>query len=149
MTPIPPTVKAVIEEFGPFSSDVSAVVKHAEDTWVVTFLDDTQAMLRWCDAPARLETSTQVARFEQPMSTETLEVLLAFNLLSSQTQGARMAWEPQERTLHLVRDLPLAQCELESLQNSLRSLIGTADYWREALMDQPLPAPTIQPTYTK
>ncbi len=133
---VPQSVSAVIEALGPLGSDVSAVIAHAEDAWVVSFLDDTQAVLRWCNTPERLQTSTQVAQFEQALSAEMLEVLLAFNLLSDQTQGARMAWEPRDRTLHLVRDLPQAECRTDTLLESLRSLVGTADYWREALMDE-------------
>lgn len=145
MADMPASIRNLVEAFGPASSDVAAVVQHADNVWAVTFLDNTQAVLKWCDAPDRLETSTQVARFEQPLSTEMLEVLLAFNLLSSETQGARMAWEPQDRTLHLIRDLPQAGCELEPLQNSLRSLVGTADYWREALTDPSLPTHITHP----
>ncbi|WP_291141373.1 type III secretion system chaperone [Hydrogenophaga sp.] len=132
---MPSPVQTVLEELGPLSDDVSTVALHDDNAWVVTYADDTQVVLTWCEEPPRLQTLTQVAQLDQALTNEHMEALLTFNLLSSQSQGARMAWSPQERSLYILRDLPEVQCDLTTLRDSLRSLLGTADYWREALMD--------------
>lgn len=147
--PAPPeTLTWVLQDLGPRSTDVVSVVQDDVNAWAVTFQDDSLVQLTWQEGPPRLELLARVSRLAPLPAREVLEGLLMFNLLSADSGGARMALGASDRGLYLMRDLPLASLDLDTLRDALRSLAAMATSWHEALSAQEAGAssPTLSST---
>jgi len=133
-SPTPPeAVTWLLQDLAPQCADVALVVQNDTNAWNVSFRDDSQLQLTWLEGPPRLELLARITRLDPLVSREVLEGLLMFNLLSADSRGARMALSASDRSLYLMRDLPLETLQFDGLRDSLRSLAAVASQWREAL----------------
>lgn len=149
MNPSPPTppdaVTWMLQDIGPQSADIVSVVQDDTNAWAISFQDDSLVQLLWLEGPPRLELLSGVTRLDPLAAREVLEGLLMFNLLSSTTGGVRMALSAPDRTLHLMRDLPLESLNLHGLRDALRALAAMARHWREALATRESPTSAQSP----
>lgn len=151
--PVPPVpVSWLLQGIGPHCEDIAAVAQDDPATWAITFHDASQVLLNWFDAPSRLELLTAVCPLEPQTPNVVLETLLGFSLFGRDNGGTRMALDPQDRVLYLVRDLPVDGLGLSDLRDALRSLVGLAERWHTclaALPPYPGTALTTPPTNPK
>ncbi|WP_288252976.1 type III secretion system chaperone [uncultured Hydrogenophaga sp.] len=136
-SPTPPdAVTWLLQDLAPQSADVASVVQNDTNAWSVSFRDDSQLQVTWLEGPPRLELLARITRLDPLVAREVLEGLLMFNLLSADSRGARMALSASDRSLYLMRDLPLESLHFDGLCDALRSLAGVSGQWREALTAQ-------------
>lgn len=132
--PTPPdAVNWILQDLGPHSADIVSVVQDDTNAWAVTFQDESLVQLTWLDGPPRLELLARISHLDPLAARDVLEGLLMFNLLSAESGGVRMALSASDRSLYLMRDLPLESLGLDGVRDALRSLAGMAGKWRGAL----------------
>lgn len=131
--PPPDALARLVHDIGPLSADVISVTEDSPHAWTVTFHDENQVMLTWLDGPPRLELLSWITALDTDLPRDALELVLSFNLLSSQTGGARMGLNIGDRSLFLLRDLPVDGLDLPHLLDAMRSLASASEEWRHGL----------------
>lgn len=131
--PPPDALTRLVHDIGPLSADVISVTEDSPTAWTVAFHDENQVTLTWLDGPPRLELLSWITALDTGLPRDALEFLLSFNLLSSQTGGARMGLDIGDRSLYLLRDLPVDGLDLHHLLDAMRSLASASEEWRHGL----------------
>lgn len=98
-----------------------------------------QVRLRWLGEPERLELSVDAGELPQQTDEAMYRALLAYNSLSRNTRGTRIALD--RRSLQVLCDQPAGQCSASELQEAVWHLIDaahSAQIWMHVHLDQQL-----------
>lgn len=122
---------------------IEAVVQSAPDRWVIGFTDDLQMDIQIDEATNRIVLSAEAGTVREDGRVNTMEALLAFNLLWATTGCLRAGLAPKDPTVILMADLGLPDMTDERLGRLILRLAETARGWRAfAAGELTQPAPT-------
>jgi hypothetical protein len=90
-TAIPESIQLLMQEIGPATPEIDAVMQSEEGSWAVQFEDETVVQIEWADEPSRLVLSSALGQARPEMRLPVYETLLSYNLLWQDTGGVKAA----------------------------------------------------------
>jgi hypothetical protein len=131
-------VRALLQELGPSTEDIAAIVQVDEAEWAVAYDEETIVSV---DVD---EDGTVLLQIEigQPSEDRRLEVyagLLSYNMLLRETGGVTMALAGEDGPLVQLLTLPLAGLSVADLRTVLANFADKARVWTTALQSGELP----------
>lgn len=121
----------LIEELGPKTPEVDAVLQQDETNWVLMLEDESAIIIEWASNPSRLVLSANLGRPNEGSQLTIYETLLSYNLLWQDTGGVRMAIDGPQGEVMLIYDLCDDHLTLGELQTVVLNLANIAEIWRD------------------
>jgi hypothetical protein len=90
-TAIPESIQLLMQEIGPATPEIDAVMQSEERSWAIQFDDETVVQVEWADEPSRLVLSSALGQVNPEMRLPVYETLLSYNLLWQDTGGVKAA----------------------------------------------------------
>lgn len=124
------TVQLIMQEVGPQTPNIDAVVQHGEDSWALQ-LDDTSILfIEYATDPDRLVLSMELGMPIRERRLEVCQLMLSYNLLWEENAGLTMALGGPEGSATLLCEWRSAEPELQDFQEELRKFFQVAQAWR-------------------
>lgn len=124
-------IQMLMQELGPNTPEVDAILQTDDTTWAVQFDDDRAILIEWADDPRRLVLSAILGRASSATQIAVYETLLSYNLLWKETGGVRMALDGPEGDVMLIYDLYEDQLTESELRTVMVNFADLAALWTE------------------
>ncbi|MFS0754194.1 type III secretion system chaperone [Noviherbaspirillum sp. 1P10PC] len=124
------TVQLIMQEIGPQTPDIDAVVQHGEDSWALQLDDMSILFIEYAADPDRLVLSTELGMPAPERRLEVCQLMLAYNLLWQENAGLTMALGGPEGGATLLCEWRSTEPELKKFQEELRRCSQVAQAWR-------------------
>lgn len=124
------TVQLIMQEIGPQTPDIDAVVQHGEDSWALQLDDTSIIFIEYATAPDRLVLSTELGMPIPERRLEVCQLMLSYNLLWEENAGLTMALGGPEGGATLLYEWRSTEPELPNFQEQLRKVSQVARAWR-------------------
>ncbi len=121
----------LLQELGPQTPEIDAVLQEDEKSWLLVFADEQSVYVEWANNPDRLVLSTGLGRPPEGNELPVYETLLSYNLLWQDTGGVRMAIDGPQGDIMLIYDLFDDQLSLAELQTVVLNINSIAAIWRD------------------
>jgi hypothetical protein len=126
----------MMEEIGPATSEIDAVVQEDETTWALGFSDEFDVIIEWADEPSRLILTAGIGHPVADRQTEVYRTLLSYNLLWQDTGGVTTGLATEEDEAILVYELNAEQLSMSQLRTVLLNFTALARDWHEYVTSQ-------------
>jgi hypothetical protein len=124
------TVQLIMQEIGPQTPDIDAVVQHGEDSWALQLDDTSIIFIEYAADPDRLVLSTELGMPIPQRRLEVCQLMLSYNLLWEENVGLTMALGGPEGGATLLCEWRSMEPELHNFQEELRKVSQVARAWR-------------------
>lgn len=124
------TVQLIMQEIGPQTPDIDAVVQHGEDSWALQLGDTSIIFMEHATDPDRLVLSTELGMPVPQRRLEVCQLMLSYNLLWEENAGLTMALGGPEGGATLLSEWRSEEPELQNFQEALRKFTQVARAWR-------------------
>jgi hypothetical protein len=124
------TVQLIMQEIGPQTPDIEAVVQHGEDSWALQLDDTSIIFIEYAADPDRLVLSTELGTPVPQRRLEVCQLMLSYNLLWEENAGLTMALGGPEGGATLLCEWRSMEPELPNFQQELRKISQVARAWR-------------------
>lgn len=121
----------LLQELGPQTPELDAVLQENEKSWLLVFGDEQSIYVEWANNPDRLVLTTGLGRPVEGNELQVYETLLSYNLLWQDTGGVRMAIDGPQGEIMLIYDLFDDQLSLAELQTVVLNITSIAGIWRD------------------
>lgn len=121
----------LMQELGPQTPEIDAVLQQDEKSWLLVFSDEQSIYVEWANNPERLVLSTGLGKPVEGCQLQVYETLLSYNLLWQNTGGVRMAIDGPNGEVLLIYDLFDDQLSLSELQTVVLNISSIAEIWRD------------------
>ncbi|MFO1026789.1 MAG: type III secretion system chaperone [Acetobacteraceae bacterium] len=128
---------ALMQNLGPATEGVEAVVERAPGQWAVRLADGGELTVELDPEAGALALMLPVAAPALAERLRVYEAALLYNSLWRETGGTRLAMAGENGTITVGLELPAAALDLSVLQDALKLLAARADTWREVIGDAP------------
>lgn len=125
------SVQAIMQQLGPGTPEIDAIIQSEECSWAIQFADESVIVIDWADQPPRLVLSATLGRPAQEARLAVYQSLLSYNLLWKETGGIKAALAGPMGEVVLFAELysdPLYETEL---RKSLLDFVRLSAVWRE------------------
>jgi len=124
------TIQLLMQELGPQTPTIDAVVQHEEGSWAMQF-DDASIVLAECgEEPERLVLSTELGMPAPGRRLEACQLMLSYNLLWQENGGLTTALGGPRGGALLLGEWHSAEPGLAALQQRLEHFCRVAAAWR-------------------
>jgi hypothetical protein len=123
-------IQQLMQELGPQTSTVDAVVQHGEKTWAVQLDDDSIVLMEWGGEPERLVLSTDLGVPLEERRLDAYQLLLCYNLLWRESGGLKTALGGPEGSAMLLYEWSGEQATLMEMQTVLHNFSRVGAMWR-------------------
>jgi len=123
-------IQMLMQELGPHTPIVDAVVQHGEKTWAVQFDDESIVLVEWDGEPERLIFSTDLGDAAEERRIEVYQLLLSYNLLWRESGGLKTALGGPDGGAMLLYEWRSEQATLMEMQTALDNFNRIAAMWR-------------------
>ncbi len=124
------TIHLLMQELGPQTDSIDAVIQHETDSWAVQFDDESIVLLEYAKDPDRLVFSTELGSPPPERRLEACQLLLSYNLLWQESGGLKTALGGPDGGALLLLDWMDAEPKLTDLQGRLEHFCRLAAAWR-------------------
>lgn len=121
----------LLQELGPQTPEIDAVLQEDEKSWLLVFSDEQSVYVEWANNPDRLVLSAALGKPVEGNELQVYETLLSYNLLWQDTGGVRMAIDGPQGDVMLIYDLFDDQLSLAELQTVALNITSIAAIWRD------------------
>lgn len=121
----------IVQELGPQTTEIDAVLQQDESNWVLMLEDESAIIIEWASNPSRLVLSANLGRPGEGSQLPVYETLLSYNLLWQDTGGVRMAIDGPQGEVMLIYDLFDDHLTVADLQTVVLNLASIAGIWRD------------------
>ena len=140
------TIQLLMQEIGPQTPAIDAVVQHDDGNWALQFEGGAIVLMEYGHEPERLVMSTELGEPAPERRLETCQLLLSYNLLWQETGGLKTALGGPEGGAMLLFEWFSAAPQLQELQQRLEHFCHIAAAWRNYIahgadLDPALSAP--------
>ena len=122
-------IQQLMQELGPATPDIDAVVQTEEPSWAIQFSDETIVIIEPAEDPERMVLSAELGSASDTLQLPIYETLLCYNLLWKDTGGVKMALSGPGGELVLLYELFSANLTLNELQTVLSNFVSIAQIW--------------------
>ena len=124
------TVQLIMQEIGPQTPDIDAVVQHGEDSWALQLDDASVVFMEYATAPDRLVLSMELGMPIPERRLEVCQLMLSYNLLWEENAGLTMALGGPAGGAMLLYEWRSPEPDLQDFQQELRKVSQVARAWR-------------------
>lgn len=123
-------IQLIMQEIGPQTPDIDAVVQHGENSWALQLDDMSILFIEYAADPDRLVFSTELGMPVPERRLEVCQLMLSYNLLWQENAGLTMALGGPEGGATLLCEWRNTEPELQKFQEELRRFSQVAQAWR-------------------
>jgi hypothetical protein len=124
------TVQLIMQEIGPQTPNIDAVVQHGEDSWALQLNDTSIIFMEYATDLDRLVLSTELGMPVPQRRLEVCQLMLSYNLLWEENAGLTMALGGPEGGATLLCGWRSTEPDLQGFQEELRKFSQVAQAWR-------------------
>jgi hypothetical protein len=123
-------IQLLMQELGPQTLTVDAVVQHGEKTWAVQLNDESIVLMEWDGEPERLVLSTDLGVPVEERRLDVYQLLLCYNLLWRESGGLKTALGGPDGGAMLLYEWSGEQATLMEMQTVLDNFSRVGAMWR-------------------
>ena len=124
------TVQLIMQEIGPQTPDIDAVIQHEEDSWALQLDDTSIIFIEYATYPDRLVLLTELGMPVPQRRLEVCQLMLSYNLLWEENAGLTMALGGPEGGATLLCEWSSKEPGIQNFQEELRKFSRVAHAWR-------------------
>jgi hypothetical protein len=136
-------IQNLIQELGPVSPDIDAVVQTEEPSWAIQYSDETIVIIEASDEPSRIILSSELGSPNDSLQLPVYETLLCYNLLWRETGGVKIGLGGPKGALILSCELCLDNLSLMDLQEGLNNFTSIVRTWIKYVTGDQSEAPAL------
>lgn len=136
-------IQTLIQELGPVSPDIDAVVQTEEPSWAIQYSDETIIIIEAAEEPQRLILSSELGSPTDSLQLPIYETLLCYNLLWRETGGVKIGLAGPKGALILSCELCLEGLSLMDLQEGMTNFITIVRTWTKYVTGESTDAPVL------
>ncbi len=122
-------IQQLLQELGPSTPDIDAVVQTEEPSWAIQFSDETILIIEPADDPERMVLSAELGNAGESLELPIYETLLCYNLLWRDTGGVKIGLAGPKGALIISSEICLRNLTLTDLQQGLKNFADIARSW--------------------
>ncbi len=123
-------IQQLMQELGPVTPEIDAVVQTEEPSWAIQFADESIIVVEPADEPARLVMSAELGTAPESSERKLYEALLSYNLLWRDNGGVKIGLAGPKGSLILNWELCLEGLTLMDLQAAMARFQKVASSWQ-------------------
>ena len=127
-------IQQFMQELGPASPDIDAVVQTEEPSWAIQFSDESIMVIEPADEPPRLILSSELGTAPEAAERPLYEALLSYNLLWRESGGLKIGLAGPKGSLIITGELCLEGLTLLDLQATLARFRKVTASWRHCVV---------------
>lgn len=136
-------IQELIQELGPVSADIDAIVQTEEPSWAIQYSDETIVIIEAAEEPARLVLSSELGSPNDSLQLPIYETLLCYNLLWRETGGVKIGLAGPKGALILSCELCLENLNLMDLQEGMHNFISIVRTWTKYVTGESTDSPVL------
>ena len=136
-------IQNLIQELGPVSTDIDAIVQTEEPSWAIQYFDETIVILEASENPARMVLSSELGSPNDSLQLPIYETLLCYNLLWRETGGVKIGLAGPKGALILSCELCLENLSLMDLQEGFNNFISIVRTWTKYVIGESTDVPVL------
>ena len=136
-------IQNLIQELGPASADIDAVVQTDEPSWAIQYSDETIVIIEASEDPARMILSSELGSPNDSLQLPIYETLLCYNLLWRETGGVKIGLAGPKGALILSCELCLDNLSLMDLQEGMNNFTSIVRTWTKYVTGDNTEAPSL------
>lgn len=136
-------IQTLIQELGPITPDIDAVVQTEEPSWAIQYSDETIVIIEAAEEPARIVLSSELGSPNDSIQLPVYETLLCYNLLWRETGGVKIGLAGPKGALILSCELCLEGLSLMDLQEGMTNFIMIVRTWAKYVTGESTAAPVL------
>lgn len=136
-------IQTLIQELGPVSPDIDAVVQTEEPSWAIQYSDETIVIIEAAEEPQRIVLSSELGSPNDSLQLPIYETLLCYNLLWRETGGVKIGLAGPKGSLILSCELCLEGLRLMDLQEGMTNFITIVRTWAKYVTGESTDAPVL------
>lgn len=137
------TIQNLIQELGPVTADIDAVVQTEEPSWAIQYSDETIIIIEAIEEPARMVLSSELGSPNESLQLPIYETLLCYNLLWRETGGIKIGLAGPKGALILSCELCLEGLSLMDLQEGLINFTSIVRTWSKYVIGESTDSPVL------
>lgn len=122
-------IQQLLQELGPNTPDIDAVVQTEEPSWAIQFSDETIVIIEPAEDPERMVLSAELGSASDQQQLPVYETLLCYNLLWRDTGGVKIGLAGPKGELIISTEICLEGLLLSTLQQSLEDFAKIVRSW--------------------
>ena len=123
-------IQQLMQELGPATPDIDAVVQTEEPSWAIQFSDESIIIIEPVDEPPRLVMSAELGTAPEAAERQLYEALLSYNLLWRDNGGVKIGLAGPKGSLIINWELSLEGLTLLDLQSAIVRFLKAASSWQ-------------------
>lgn len=136
-------IQTLIQELGPASPEIDAVVQTEEPSWAIQYSDETIVIIEASEDPARMVLSSELGSPNDSLQLPIYETLLCYNLLWRETGGVKIGLAGPKGALILSCELCLDNLSLMDLQEGMKTFTSIVRTWAKYVTGDSTEAPVL------
>lgn len=136
-------IQNLIQELGPVTADIDAVVQTEEPSWAIQYADDTIVIIEAAEEPPRMVLSSELGSPDDTLQLPIYETLLCYNLLWRETGGVKIGLAGPKGALILSCELCLDNLSLMDLQEGMTTFTSIVRTWTKYVTGESTTAPSL------
>lgn len=136
-------IQSLIQDLGPSSPDIDAIVQTEEPSWAIQYSDETVVIIEASEEPARMVLSSELGSPNDSLQLPIYETLLCYNLLWRETGGVKIGLAGPKGALILSCELCLENLNLMDLQEGLSTFTSIVRTWSKYVTGESTDAPVL------
>lgn len=136
-------IQSLIQDLGPSSPDIDAIVQTEEPSWAIQYSDETVVIIEASEEPARMVLSSELGSPNDSLQLPIYETLLCYNLLWRETGGVKIGLAGPKGALILSCELCLENLNLMDLQEGLSNFTSIVRTWSKYVTGESTDAPVL------
>jgi len=137
-------IQQLMQELGPATPDIDAIVQTEEPSWAIQFSDESIIIIEPADEPPRMVVSAELGVAAEAQQRTVYETLLCYNLMWRDTGGVKIGLAGPQGALIISTELCLDSLMLNDLQLTLKNFLKITRSW-QGFVSQTAPTPAPLP----
>ncbi len=123
-------IQQLMQELGPATPDIDALVQTDEPSWAIQFADDSIVVIEPAEDPPRLVLSAELGTAPETAERQVYEALLSYNLLWRDSGGVKIGLAGPKGSLVINWELCLQDLTLLDLQAAIGRFQKLSSSWQ-------------------
>lgn len=138
-------IQQLLQELGPDTPDIDAVVQTDDPSWAIQFADETIVIIEPMEDPGRMVLSAELGTASDSLQLPIYETLLCYNLLWRETGGVKIGLAGPRGALIVSTEICIDGLSLTDLQQGVMDFSKIVRSWAKYVADggkhQKIPLP--------
>ena len=128
-------IQQLLQELGPNTPEIDAVVQTEDLSWAVQFSDETIIIVEPVEDPGRMMLSAELGSASDTLQLPIYETLLCYNLLWRETGGVKIGLAGPKGSLIISTEILIHGLLLGDFQQALMDFSNIARSWTKYVTD--------------